>query len=84
MRATHRRAIGIAVTGIYLAIYIFFAAALGGLFADKHWSAQVAFFAVAGIIWVVPLRPLFQWMRVPDPEEIPVERPPEVSVVKRR
>jgi membrane protein implicated in regulation of membrane protease activity len=84
MRARERRGIGLVSTGLYLVVYIFFAASIGGLFAEKPWYAQIAFFAVAGIIWVLPLRPLFAWMSKPDADELPPEKPPAISVVKRR
>jgi membrane protein implicated in regulation of membrane protease activity len=84
MRARDRRALGLIATGIYMTVYIFFAASVGGLFAEKPWYAQIAFFAVAGIVWVFPLRPLFLWMSKPDADELPPEKPPATSVVKRR
>jgi hypothetical protein len=28
----------------------------------KHWAVQVAYFAVAGVLWGVPLFPLISWM----------------------
>jgi membrane protein implicated in regulation of membrane protease activity len=83
MRATHRRALGIAATGVFLTVYIFIAGAIGGLFATKPVWAQITFFAVAGLIWVLPLYPLFKWMRVPDDHELPPEAPPDVSKVRR-
>jgi hypothetical protein len=27
-----------------------------------HWLAQLGFYAVAGIIWIAPLKPLLRWM----------------------
>lgn len=84
MRASQRRGLGIAITGVYLLVYIFFATSIGGLFAAKPWWAQIAYFAVAGIVWVFPLRPLFQWMRVPDNHELPAEAPPSAAVPKKR
>jgi membrane protein implicated in regulation of membrane protease activity len=84
MKARDRRAIGLLATGIFLSVYIFFAASIGGAFATKHWAIQIAFFAVAGFIWVLPLRPVFMWMRKPDDGELPPEKPPTTSIVKRR
>jgi len=28
--------------------------------------AELMFFAVAGIVWIVPLKPLFAWMNRPQ------------------
>lgn len=84
MKATHRRAIGMLVTLVVLTIYVFFAASMGNMLADKHWAAQIGFFAVAGLGWVFPLYPVFVWMRRPDPEDAALEKPPEAAAVKRR
>lgn len=27
-----------------------------------HWAAQLPFYVVAGIVWIVPLKPLLRWM----------------------
>lgn len=83
MRATHRRALGIALTALFLTAYVGVATVIGGFFATKPVWAQIAYFAVAGLVWVLPLRPLFLWMRVPDPEELPPESPPDVSRLRR-
>jgi Protein of unknown function (DUF2842) len=83
MRATHRRAVGMIVTLLVLMVYVFFAASVGGLFADKHWTAQIAFFAVAGMGWVIPLYPVFKWMRVPDPEDAAQETAPKASAYRK-
>jgi Protein of unknown function (DUF2842) len=29
-----------------------------------HWALQALFFAAAGTVWIVPLRPLLHWMEV--------------------
>jgi membrane protein implicated in regulation of membrane protease activity len=61
-----RKLIGLTGLVVYLLTYVFAAAALGGLFQNKPWWAQIAYFAVAGMIWVLPLKPLFTWMNKPD------------------
>jgi hypothetical protein len=47
----------------YIAIYAVLAASLGAALAPviPTW-AQLIYYAIAGIIWIVPLRPLFAWM----------------------
>lgn len=35
-----------------------FAASIGGW----HWIAQALFYLVAGIAWILPLKPLLLWM----------------------
>jgi Protein of unknown function (DUF2842) len=57
-----RRAIGCATILIYLPLYVFLAVSAGAWLSGAHWFAQLAFYAVAGIAWPLPLRPLFVWM----------------------
>jgi membrane protein implicated in regulation of membrane protease activity len=58
-----RKALGSFVMLAYLATYAIVAATVGATYALAWpWWAQLAFFAVAGIIWVFPLKPLFGWM----------------------
>ncbi len=36
------------------------------LLAGAPWWGQLAFYVVAGVIWIAPLKPLFAWMNRPD------------------
>lgn len=58
-----RRALGSGALLLYLGLYVALAAGLGAQLAPAlpTW-AQLCFFAVAGVAWVFPLRPLFRWM----------------------
>lgn len=58
-----RKAVGCAALLAYLAAYAALAAALGAALLPilPPW-AELAFFAVAGIVWIFPLKPLFAWM----------------------
>jgi hypothetical protein len=48
-------------------LYAAAAATLGAwlLPALPFW-AELAYYAVAGVIWIAPLKPLFAWMNRPD------------------
>lgn len=48
-----------------MAIYIVAAVVLADYVPD-HWAAQLAFFAVAGVAWALPLRGLLRWINRPD------------------
>lgn len=61
--ARTRKAAGCAVLLIYIGLYGIAAAALGaGISAVAPWWAQLIYFAIAGVIWILPLKPLFGWM----------------------
>jgi len=63
MNAQTRKAIGCFVLLAYLAVYAALAAGLGAALAPSlpAW-AELIFYAVAGIAWIFPLKPLFGWM----------------------
>ncbi len=58
-----RKALGCAMLLAYLGLYAAAAGTLGALLApDLPAWGQVTYFAIAGIAWVAPLKPLFAWM----------------------
>lgn len=63
MQSRTRKALGCSVLLAYLGLYAGAAATLGAFLAPAlpTWG-QVAYFAIAGIAWVFPLKPLFAWM----------------------
>ena len=68
MNVRGRKALGCFVLLAYLTVYTLAAAALGSalVMAWPVWG-QLAYFIVAGLIWVLPLRPLFRWMNGAGP-----------------
>jgi hypothetical protein len=57
-----RRAIAGAVIVAYLIAYVVLAATIGGNLTGMPWFVQLGFYAIAGMLWALPLRPLFAWM----------------------
>jgi len=58
-----RKAVGCAGLLAYIALYAAFAATLGAyLLPILPFWAELIFYAVAGIVWIFPLKPLFGWM----------------------
>lgn len=66
MDARARKALGCFVLLAYLALYAGAAATLGALLQPilPFW-AELLFYVVAGVAWVIPLKPLFAWMNRP-------------------
>lgn len=64
METRARKAVGCLVLLGYLAVYAALAASLGVLLAGflPVW-AQLIYYAIAGVVWIFPLKPLFAWMR---------------------
>ena len=64
MEMRTRKAIGCFVLLAYIAVYAVLAASLGVALVPliPTWT-QLIFYAVAGIVWIFPLKPLFDWMK---------------------
>ena len=64
MQSRARKALGCAVLLAYLAGYAVIAASLGvALHPVLPAWGELLFYAVAGVIWIFPLKPLFDWMK---------------------
>jgi hypothetical protein len=63
MNIRTRKALGCFVLLAYIAIYTVLAASLGVALVPliPTW-AQLVFYAVAGVVWIFPLKPLFAWI----------------------
>lgn len=63
MNIRTRKALGCLVLLAYIAIYTVLAASLGVALVPliPTW-AQLVFYAVAGVVWIFPLKPLFAWI----------------------
>ncbi len=67
MNMRTRKALGCLALLVYLGIYAIGAASLGVALAPMlpTW-AELIYYAIAGVAWVLPLKPLFGWMNRPD------------------
>jgi hypothetical protein len=55
--------IGLAVLLVGLAIYALAVMSLAVRILPDHWAAQALFYAVAGVLWVLPAARLTRWMQ---------------------
>jgi hypothetical protein len=56
-----RKLIGLVGILAFIAAYVVLMSFIGEHIPD-HWAAQVAFYAVAGLSWGIPILPLIAWM----------------------
>jgi hypothetical protein len=61
-----RKIIGSLILVIGLVIYIVVMATIGGMIALSPWYVQLPFYAIAGVAWALPLRPLLNWIHAKD------------------
>jgi hypothetical protein len=45
----------------FIALWVWAMTAIGA-HLPQHWAVQIAFYAVAGIGWGIPILPLLSWM----------------------
>jgi len=59
---TWRKPAGMIGMIVYIAVYALIISVLSDQILAAPQYVQVAFYLVAGLVWVVPLKPLFLWM----------------------
>ena len=67
-----RKAIAVIVMLALMAIYAVAVTSMSGLVNSWTRWAQLAFYVLAGVAWVFPLKPVIDWMNrgpMPDPED---------------
>jgi hypothetical protein len=66
MRVRSRKLIGTIVLLVFVAVYALAIASIGaGRITSAPALAQLAFFVIAGLAWVVPAGLLIRWMQRP-------------------
>lgn len=61
MNARIRKLIGMVGILAFMVLYVGAAVRIGERVPD-HWAAKLAFYALAGMVWGVPVLPLISWM----------------------
>lgn len=67
-----RKLVGSLILLVWMIGYIAVAVVIGDRIAHEHWGWKLLYFPIAGLAWVLPLRPLVKWMHSRDrPRESP-------------
>ena len=67
-----RKPLGALIIVVWIVCYVAVAAVIGDRIASEHWFWKVLYFPIAGLAWVLPLKPLLRWMHAKDaPKESP-------------
>lgn len=67
MSSRVRKLIGTVALLVFLVLYVWAAGAIGsGRIVEAHGLVQLAYFLVAGLLWVIPAGLLIRWMQRPD------------------
>ena len=62
MKPTWRKPAGIFLILLLIAVWSVLVATVADRLAGAPWPLQALFFLIAGIAWIVPLKPLLRWM----------------------
>ena len=62
MNPTWRKPAGMFLILLLIAIWAVLVATLADLIDGVPWPVEALFFLVAGVVWILPLKPLLQWM----------------------
>jgi hypothetical protein len=67
-----RKILGAFAIVAWLVAYVAVMAVIGDRVLKEHLIVQLIFFPIAGLAWVLPLKPLLRWMHAKDaPKESP-------------
>lgn len=64
-----RKPIAVLVVLAFMALWIWGAATIGTQMTDMSGWLQLGFYLVAGLGWILPLRPVFKWMNSGAPPD---------------
>ena len=63
-RPSWRTPAGILLILLLIAAWAFAAVTLAELLPSLPWPLEALFFVAAGIVWILPLKPLLRWMEL--------------------
>ncbi|MGN6375795.1 MAG: DUF2842 domain-containing protein [Sphingomonas sp.] len=61
-RPSWRKPAGMLLILVLIAVWAVLIGSLSPVVGRWPWVAQLAFYVVAGIAWIAPLKPLLRWM----------------------
>lgn len=62
MTPSWRKPVGILAILGAIAVWAALVASLSATVGGWHWTLQLLFYVVTGIVWITPMRPLLLWM----------------------
>ncbi|MDQ1230358.1 DUF2842 domain-containing protein [Sphingomonas sp. SORGH_AS_0879] len=62
MTPSWRKPAGMLLIVAIIILWAVLVASLSGVVGRWHWVLQLAFYVVAGIVWITPMKPLLRWM----------------------
>jgi hypothetical protein len=63
-RPTWRKPAGMGLILLLIAVWAVLVASAAALIEDLPWPVHALYYTVAGIVWILPLKPLLRWMEL--------------------
>ncbi|TPG42847.1 DUF2842 domain-containing protein [Sphingomonas koreensis] len=64
MTPSWRKPVGMLAIVALIIVWAALVTSLSATVGGWHWSLQLAFYVVTGIVWIAPLKPLLRWMEL--------------------
>ena len=64
VKPTWRKPAGIVLILLLILVWCVIVATVADRITNWPWPLKALFFAVAGIVWILPLKPLLRWMEL--------------------
>ncbi|HYN45491.1 MAG TPA: DUF2842 domain-containing protein [Allosphingosinicella sp.] len=64
LEPTWRQPAGIALILAWITAWSVLVVSASSLIADQAWPVHVLYYLIAGIVWILPLKPLLRWMEI--------------------
>jgi hypothetical protein len=62
MTPTWRKPMGMFIILALILVWVVLIASFSATIGTWHWAVQLLVYVVAGIVWILPLKPLLRWM----------------------
>jgi hypothetical protein len=57
-----RKPVGVGLILLLIAAWVVIVVTIAGRIGALAWPLQALFYLIAGIVWILPLKPLLRWM----------------------
>lgn len=62
MNPTWRKPVGALAIIALIVVWAVLVTSLSSVIGSWHWTGQLVFYVVTGVVWILPLKPMLVWM----------------------
>lgn len=64
MTPSWRKPVGMFIILALILVWVVLIASFSATIGGWHWAIQLVIYLIAGIVWILPLKPLLRWMEL--------------------